>query len=762
MTDLSASSAKCQPSLRMQPSFRSLDWGPKSLSGAQSSSFNMSQAQSSISSSIIRSSSPSSSWTITGTKIMPIEIPDEPDDTLQARRQTAVSQQACRSSGSSSSQVILKNQFINRQSLSSSVDDEDHTTHLSNSRKRLPALSKNIHRLPNKEYEVIDLDELLDEGEEIKELKNVQNRVKELRVQDVYKEKRRSSMRRESLVSMPLPRRNPTIVSSFCQIESYEFRRGDITYSLRPNKVAEDTQGNYLRVRSIFVNNITKEIKVIGDRLTRTRDLNGILERKLNEVVLGFEVDEDDSRSPEDQSAIEIPLDNIIRSRQIRLTNQPYPLCRLTDPSIGSIGELKVGGGFTTRWKFTSMYASARKRVANEFTERRLERVQPGECHAAYAISNEARRWEWRRMTTFGGSYQPTIEEEKQEETQVLEQFSASPISIANTSDEEDCHAPVMSLTASASRSTSLIPCAGIEEAHREKKRAHGNLDVLLSESELYAESPYKKMRRHDEDMVEDTREGVANITLQSIKNPSINLTPGEAALVPESDFQMINAFSSSEQKTANSPIPQQVALLDSDLSQPPPIGSFQSSTPKQPVIRTPGQQFTYGDAFCGAGGATRGAVMAGLHVKWGFDFARHACSSWRSNFPFATCYHMAADQFVQTAKGNLAAVKVDILHLSPPCQFFSPAHTVMGVDDEMNVASLFAVQSVIEVSKARVVTLEQTFGIACPRFRFYFNALIQMFTAHDFSVRWSIVPLAQWVCLFSLWLMEFLIGRVN
>jgi hypothetical protein len=63
-----------------------------------------------------------------------------------------------------------------------------------------------------------------------------------------------------------------------------------------------------------------------------------------------------------------------------------------------------------------------------------------------------------------------------------------------------------------------------------------------------------------------------------------------------------------------------------------------------------------------------------------------------------------------------------------------------------MNTASLFAVQAVIEVAKARIVTLEQTFGITHPRFRFYFNALIQMFTAHDFSVRWAVVPLAQWV----------------
>ena len=66
-----------------------------------------------------------------------------------------------------------------------------------------------------------------------------------------------------------------------------------------------------------------------------------------------------------------------------------------------------------------------------------------------------------------------------------------------------------------------------------------------------------------------------------------------------------------------------------------------------------------------------------------------------------------------------------------------------------MNVASLFGVQSVIEVARPRVVTLEQTYGIVGARFRVFFNALVQMFTVLGFSVRWAIVGLTQWVsCL--------------
>lgn len=105
-------------------------------------------------------------------------------------------------------------------------------------------------------------------------------------------------------------------------------------------------------------------------------------------------------------------------------------------------------------------------------------------------------------------------------------------------------------------------------------------------------------------------------------------------------------------------------------------------------ILMNPYKKYTYGDAFCGAGGATRGAHMAGLQVKWGFDSNLNACTSWRANFPNASCYKMPSDEFVHLAQPSQANMRpidvtVDILHLSPPCQFFSPAHTCEGVNDE-------------------------------------------------------------------------------
>ena len=145
-------------------------------------------------------------------------------------------------------------------------------------------------------------------------------------------------------------------------------------------------------------------------------------------------------------------------------------------------------------------------------------------------------------------------------------------------------------------------------------------------------------------------------------------------------------------------------------------------------------QRYTFGDCFCGAGGMCRGAVMAGFRAQWGIDSNLPACQSYARNFFGTTVYNFWAHDFVQLDR----CVKVDVLHLSPPCQFFSPAHTHMGKDDEMNTASLFAVEALLKKAKPRVVTLEQTAGLL-QRHLPYFNAVINMFTSNGFSVRWRL-----------------------
>ncbi|KAG8532982.1 uncharacterized protein KY384_001764 [Bacidia gigantensis] len=150
--------------------------------------------------------------------------------------------------------------------------------------------------------------------------------------------------------------------------------------------------------------------------------------------------------------------------------------------------------------------------------------------------------------------------------------------------------------------------------------------------------------------------------------------------------------------------------------------------------------RYTYGDAFCCAGGSARGAKGAGLRVEWGFDIDPAAISSFHLNFSRAKCWVIAAHDFIVAITEN---VKVDILHLSPPCQPFSPAHTKAGKNDEMNQATFLAVQELLKRVRPRVVTLEETFGLSnWIQHEDWFKTIIRMFTNQGFSVRWSVFNL--------------------
>ncbi|CAJ2504751.1 Uu.00g121450.m01.CDS01 [Anthostomella pinea] len=156
-----------------------------------------------------------------------------------------------------------------------------------------------------------------------------------------------------------------------------------------------------------------------------------------------------------------------------------------------------------------------------------------------------------------------------------------------------------------------------------------------------------------------------------------------------------------------------------------------------------PGQQYTFGDMFCGAGGASLGARKAGFRIKLSCDHMGSACRTYKHNFPEATLYEEDIYDFIKRADD--AGVRVDALHLSPPCQFWSPAHTVAGKNDEANVAALFSCSPLIKKLRPRVFTLEQTFGILSSKFEHYFNALVHGFTQYGYSVRWKVVHLQTW-----------------
>lgn len=156
--------------------------------------------------------------------------------------------------------------------------------------------------------------------------------------------------------------------------------------------------------------------------------------------------------------------------------------------------------------------------------------------------------------------------------------------------------------------------------------------------------------------------------------------------------------------------------------------------------VRLDGQRYSVADMFSGAGGFTTGAKKAGFHVEVAVDSWDHANATYRANHPEVSLHEMDIMEFCNDL--TLPRHTVDVLHLSPPCQAWSPAHTSKGRNDEANIKALFACAHIVAALRPRLVTLEQTFGLAQERHLVFFNALVRSLTKHGYCLTWKVVHL--------------------
>lgn len=157
---------------------------------------------------------------------------------------------------------------------------------------------------------------------------------------------------------------------------------------------------------------------------------------------------------------------------------------------------------------------------------------------------------------------------------------------------------------------------------------------------------------------------------------------------------------------------------------------------------------YTVFDCFSGAGGVTCGAKLAGFRVLRAVDRDSDAVETYKANHHGVIMLHMPVDEVISNSRvleDVLKGGSVDILHCSPPCQPFSPAHTRASERDQENTDALFTCGTLIKELQPRIVTLEQTFGLTRPGHAHFLQTLLSDFTQHGYSVRYRVVRLWFW-----------------
>nr|POF05885.1 modification methylase ngomiv [Quercus suber] len=166
------------------------------------------------------------------------------------------------------------------------------------------------------------------------------------------------------------------------------------------------------------------------------------------------------------------------------------------------------------------------------------------------------------------------------------------------------------------------------------------------------------------------------------------------------------------------------------------------TTKPKETVLRR------HFDICAGAGGAATGVQMAKsethtFNVAFLLDDWESACRTLRRAFPDAEVLMKDIHDFCTEHDGR--DYRVTTVHISFPCQVYSPAHTVAGKNDDRNQATGYSTEPILRKTRARHVTMEQTKGIVSlkTKNKGAFAKMVNQLTSMQYSVRWKVVSSA-------------------
>jgi DNA (cytosine-5)-methyltransferase 1 len=110
-------------------------------------------------------------------------------------------------------------------------------------------------------------------------------------------------------------------------------------------------------------------------------------------------------------------------------------------------------------------------------------------------------------------------------------------------------------------------------------------------------------------------------------------------------------------------------------------------------------------DLFCGAGGSSWGARLAGAKIVAGFDMCRVAAEAYRENFPDAHFYENRLENLEPYLVADEIG-RVDLILASPECTNHSPAKG-KGPRCEKSKATAFQVTRFASVFEPRWIVVE-------------------------------------------------------
>ena len=514
----------------------------------------------------------------------------------------------------------------------------------------------------------------------------------------------------------------------------------------------ELSDGTFLLIADIIRNTVTDQVTLRGWLFERTTsDSNRLIDRldlHVNDLYLICRIDLNDKREPCVQSIENVDVSMVRRHRGLRLTNRPW--CP-EDDDADVLEDVENKGSLSVRRKHVSYFADAKARKAGTTCREIVDQIRPADIpswQTDFTDDNHLREL-WRGPTTKGGSClgyllgeREFLRQERFSNTGIkscaslkTNQYDYPPgdpmkreavaIIHEDSTDSEDSDSDIIGLRTRKTRTEKRRHSEGpsIESQYSQTSEAAveikaTTLDGAKHESRTtYAFTPASKR--------------AASLDGWEISQPKRNK---QAGVVESTDSDLNTQL----KRTSLKPPEKSGRISDA----PRPSSSTNTSARSKENNPSPSKtrRYTIFDCFCGCGGWSRGAVMAGMRVVGGFDINENACDSYSRNFLGADVYIMSVDRFL----AKEADFFVDIIHISFVCKPWSPLHTRVGKDDEDNIATLYCVSDILEKMKPRILTIENTAGLL-HHHPAVFRRMIQSITSKGYNVTWTVLKCADY-----------------
>ncbi len=205
---------------------------------------------------------------------------------------------------------------------------------------------------------------------------------------------------------LPVPLRNPLIptrskISSF-RHKSMVIKQGTLVEV--PQRAQNEYNWQFLHVSDIYTDTWSRVI-LRGIRLTRNRNLRGMLPRMKNEVCALYDINKEDNRPEHIQAAVEILVTEVVRTRALSKTNAAFPTHRFDPRQWNSMEEIENKGVLVQRWKYSRYWPTPGAMATKRPLSGALVRLRSVDIEDEYfRVADDKLRNEFRGGIIRGGS----------------------------------------------------------------------------------------------------------------------------------------------------------------------------------------------------------------------------------------------------------------------------------------------------------------------------------------------------------------------